>query len=54
LIGLGLTTRQIAEQLHLAVSTVETYRARIKEKLKLEDAAELLQHAIRWNLSRRV
>jgi DNA-binding NarL/FixJ family response regulator len=54
LIGQGLTTRQIALQMHLAVPTVETYRARIKHKLKLQDAAELLQNAIRWNLSRRV
>jgi DNA-binding NarL/FixJ family response regulator len=53
LIGQGLTTRQIAQQIHLAVPTVETYRARIKEKLKLKDAAELLQRAIRWNVSRR-
>jgi DNA-binding NarL/FixJ family response regulator len=54
LIGQGLTTRQIAKQLHVAVSTVETYRARIKEKLALQDAAELLQHAIRWNVSRKI
>jgi DNA-binding NarL/FixJ family response regulator len=54
LIGQGLTTPQVAQQLHLAVTTVETYRARIKDKLKLQDAAELLQHAIRWNMSRQV
>jgi DNA-binding CsgD family transcriptional regulator len=28
--------------------TVETYRARIKDKLHLKDANDLLQHAIRW------
>jgi len=54
LIGHGLSTSQIARQLHIGVSTVETYRARIKVKLNLQDAAELLQHAIRWHLSRRV
>ena len=54
LVGQGLITRQIAQQMHLEVSTIETYRARIKEKLKLKDAAELLQHAIQWNMSRRV
>lgn len=48
-IGNGLSTRQTAEFLHLDVSTVETYRARIKEKLALKDAHELLQFAIRWN-----
>ena len=48
-IGDGLSTRQIAELLHLDTSTIETYRARIKEKLALQDAHELLQYAIRWN-----
>jgi DNA-binding NarL/FixJ family response regulator len=48
LIGHGRGTRQIADALHLDTSTVETYRARIKEKLGLKDAAELLQHAIEW------
>jgi DNA-binding NarL/FixJ family response regulator len=54
LIGHGLSTRQIAEQLSLDISTVETYRSRIKEKLNLQDAPELLQCAIRWNSSFRV
>ena len=51
-IGRGFGTRQIAEQLHLDVKTIETYRSRIKEKLKLKDAAELLQRAIAWVHSR--
>jgi DNA-binding NarL/FixJ family response regulator len=54
LIGQGFTTQQIAQQLHIGVSTVETYRARIKDKLDLKNAAELLQRAIRWNQSRQV
>jgi DNA-binding NarL/FixJ family response regulator len=49
LIGEGLSTQQIAERLHLGIGTIETYRARIKEKLGLKDAQELLQSAIRWN-----
>ena len=48
LTGHGLSTRQIAERLHIDVKTVETYRARIKEKLILQDSSELLQLAIRW------
>lgn len=48
LIGKGHGTRQISERLHLSVKTIETYRAHIKEKLNLADAAELLQHAIQW------
>lgn len=49
LIGTGQSTRQIAATLHINASTVETYRARIKEKLKLNNAIELLQCAIRWS-----
>jgi DNA-binding NarL/FixJ family response regulator len=49
LIGDGLGRQQIAGQLHLDVNTVETYRSRIKDKLQLQDAQELLQLAIRFN-----
>lgn len=47
-IGRGLSTRRIAENLHLGIKTVESYRGRIKEKLKLDDSSQLLQHAIQW------
>jgi len=45
-IGRGLGTGEIAGRLHLSPRTIETYRAHIKQKLNLADAAELLQHAI--------
>lgn len=48
LTGRGLGTREIAERLHLSVKTVESYRARIKDKLNLKTAAELMQHAVQW------
>lgn len=48
LIGQGFKASQIAERLHLSVKTVETYRARIKEKLDLADASELLKFSIKW------
>lgn len=51
-VGTGNSTHEIARALHIDVSTVETYRARIKEKLGLKNATELLQEAIRWNVSR--
>jgi DNA-binding NarL/FixJ family response regulator len=51
LIGDGHGTRQIAEQLHLSVKTVESYQAHIKDKLSLRSARELVQHAIQWNIS---
>lgn len=50
LIGHGLSTRQIAERLHIDIKTVETYRARIKEKLGLKDSSDLLQMAIKWQM----
>lgn len=46
--GKGHGTRDIAEKLHLSVKTVESYRARIKNKLNLSSAAELMQHAVNW------
>ncbi len=48
LLGEGRSTRQIGASLHLSVSTVETYRAHIKEKLGLENATELVQRAFEW------
>jgi two-component system, NarL family, invasion response regulator UvrY len=47
MIALGKTTSQIAEELHLSVSTVSTYRARILEKLEMTTTAELIQYALR-------
>jgi DNA-binding NarL/FixJ family response regulator len=48
LTGQGLNTRQIAVRLHVGVKTVETYRHRIREKLKLKHPTDLLQSAILW------
>lgn len=48
LIGQGHGTRQIAEDLHLSVKTIETYRAHIKEKLGLSNATELVRQAVQW------
>lgn len=52
LIGAGANPTQIAQQLKVDLSTVDTYRARIKEKLRLKNAAELRREAIRWNVER--
>jgi len=51
LIGEGHATRQIADELHLSVKTIESYQAHIKEKLALRNARELLQHAIEWTVN---
>jgi len=46
MVGEGLTTRQIAERLHLSVKTIETHKAHVKEKLNLASSTQLTQHAI--------
>ncbi|SRR5579862_981723 len=48
LIGHGRATREIAETLHLGIKTVDTYRERIKQKLHLQNAAELHHRAMQW------
>lgn len=48
LIGRGQTAREISANLGLGAATVETYRARIKEKLQLENGARLQHEALRW------
>ena len=48
MIGRGHTTRQISDTLQLGVATIDTYRARIKEKMNFRNAAELQHFAIRW------
>ncbi len=53
MIGRGLGTRQISEELRLGIKTVESYRARIKEKLRLTDGHQLLQQAIQWVQTKR-
>ncbi len=53
LMGQGSTTEQVAEAMHLSPKTVETYRARIKEKLRLSNITELIQRATQWVLENR-
>jgi DNA-binding NarL/FixJ family response regulator len=48
LIGQWHSTREIAGTLHLSIKTVEHYREKIKEKLNLTSASELVQYAVRW------
>jgi DNA-binding NarL/FixJ family response regulator len=48
LFGLGLNSREISERTNLGTSTVDSYRARIREKLGIKNAAELYQRAAQW------
>lgn len=51
LIGQGKGTKEIAQHLNLSVKTVEVHRAKIKEKLSLQTATDLVRYAVRWTES---
>lgn len=53
-IGQGNKPSRIAKRMHLSVKTIETYLARIKVKLNIDDAAQLLEYAIKWSNSERL
>jgi two-component system invasion response regulator UvrY len=46
MIASGKTVSQIAEELHLSVTTVSTHRARILEKMGMTNNAELMRYAL--------
>ena len=50
LIGSGKSVSQIADSLSLSVKTISTYRARILEKMKMENNAELIHYAVQNGL----
>jgi len=50
MLGSGKKVGQIAEEIHLSVTTVSTYRARILEKMKMSTNAELMRYAFRNHL----
>jgi DNA-binding NarL/FixJ family response regulator len=47
LIGRGLRNREIAEELHLSVKTIETYMEHIKKKMDFKNFHEIIMHAAR-------
>lgn len=48
-LGQGIGTRQIAEDFCVSIKTIQAYCARIKEKLNVGSATELLREAVRWH-----
>ena len=48
MIGQGMGSRNIAEELRLSIKTIESHRARIKEKLHLSTSPELVRFAVEW------
>ncbi|MCC7422182.1 MAG: response regulator transcription factor [Planctomycetaceae bacterium] len=51
-LGRGMSTKEIARDLHLSDKTVQYHREHIKEKLQLPTASAVLRHATAWCLSR--
>jgi DNA-binding NarL/FixJ family response regulator len=49
MLGQGKGTRQIAQDLNVTIATVNSFRNRIKEKLHLKSATEVMLHAIQWS-----
>ena len=52
LVGLGRSSREIAQQLHLSTKTVDNYKERIKRKLNLRNANELARYAFDFAANR--
>ncbi len=50
LVALGFTNKQIADELFLSIKTVESHKAKIKEKLNLRGRSELVRYAIQQGL----
>ncbi|HEY2799861.1 MAG TPA: response regulator transcription factor [Chthoniobacterales bacterium] len=48
LLGRGLSSKDIAESLHLSQKTIDSHRTHLKEKLNLGGAAELVRFAFEW------
>ncbi|MEW6203614.1 MAG: response regulator transcription factor [bacterium] len=46
----GRTTREISDELSLSISTVETYRSHILDKLNLRNNSDITRFAIRYEL----
>lgn len=51
LIAEGKTTQEIAEMLHVGVSTVHTHRSNVQEKLGLATTADLIRFAVREGIA---
>jgi DNA-binding NarL/FixJ family response regulator len=47
-IGLGLSTREVADRLHISMKTVQTHRRSIQEKLGIDTIEKLMRKAVLW------
>jgi len=49
--GDGLTTNEIAKRTNLGIKTIETYKTKIKEKLKIKNSTQLVKYAVEWKMN---
>ncbi len=50
MVALGHTNQEVADRLKVSIKSVETYRARLMEKLSLKTRAELVRYALEHDL----
>jgi DNA-binding NarL/FixJ family response regulator len=48
LIARGLNTHEIAERLNVTPNAIESHRNRIRKKLQLRNATQVIQYAVQW------
>src|ERR1041385_7507951 len=48
MLGQGKGTREIAEEMNVALPTISSFKNRIKEKLKVKNSTEMILYAIQW------
>ncbi|MBS0261444.1 MAG: response regulator transcription factor [Planctomycetes bacterium] len=51
-LGQGATVAEIAEKMGISPKTVETFRARIRQKLAIPDNSKLIRAAVEWDIGR--
>jgi DNA-binding CsgD family transcriptional regulator len=52
MIGKGRSSREIATELNLSAKTIESHRLRMKNKMGMKSAAELVRFAVDWTAER--
>ena len=48
MLGQGKGTREIAQEMNVAMPTISSFKNRIKEKLKLKNSTEMILYALQW------
>jgi DNA-binding NarL/FixJ family response regulator len=48
MLGQGKGTREIAQEMNVAVPTISSFKNRIKEKLKFKNSTEMILYALQW------